>query len=188
MNRHIVASIEAEFRRYRALAEGTFRQLSDEELFRLPPGNGNSIAVIARHIGGNFRSRFTDFLTSDGEKEWRNRESEFTPPGETRAEMLGFWDGGWETLERSLAELTDADLKRDVTVRGVRLSVAEALHRSLAHMSYHVGQIIFHAKVLRGASWEYMSIPPGGSEAYNRNPTMERAGEHLASIEGTEKK
>ena len=182
MNREIIASIEAEFRRYRALAEGTFRQLSNEELYRLPEGEGNSIAVLARHIGGNFRSRFTDFLTSDGEKEWRDRESEFTPPGETREEMLAFWDGGWDTLERSLSELSDADLMRDVTVRGVRLSVAEALHRSLAHMSYHVGQIVFHAKALRGNSWEYLSIPPGGSASYNQNPTMERAKEHSASI------
>lgn len=188
MSRDLVASVEGEFRRYRALAENTFRQLSDEDLFRPPPADGNSIAILARHIGGNFRSRFTDFLTSDGEKEWRNRESEFSPPGTTRAEMLTFWEAGWEALERALAELSDGDLKRDVTVRGVRLSVAEALHRSLAHMSYHVGQIVFHAKVLRGPSWEYLSIPPGGSDAYNRNPTRERGGEHSASLGEAEQK
>jgi hypothetical protein len=182
MTRNLVASIEAEFRRYRALAEGTFRQISNEDLFLPPSGEGNSIAVIARHIGGNFRSRFTDFLTSDGEKEWRNRESEFTPPGETREEMLAFWNAGWDSLEGALVELSDADLVRDVTVRGVRLSVAEALHRSLAHMSYHVGQIVFHAKAIRGGSWEYLSIPPGGSDAYNRNPTLERAGEHSETL------
>jgi len=174
-SREVIASIEDEYRRYRAIAEGAFDQLPEAQLGAGGDGT-SSVATIAWHISGNLASRFTDFLTSDGEKPWRNRESEFeSREGITAAELRSKWDGGWAILLDALALLTDEDLSRAVTIRGVSLTVLEALHRSLAHAAYHVGQIVYRAKALRGAGWTYLSIPPGGSEAYNRNPTREKA-------------
>jgi len=126
------------------------------------------------HIGGNLTSRFTDFLTSDGEKPWRDRESEFEERNVGRTELLEKWEKGWSTLFAALAPLTDADLARTVSVRGVPLTVGEALLRALAHVSYHVGQLTFIGKLLKGAEWDYLSIPPGGTDAYNKNPTKEK--------------
>jgi hypothetical protein len=113
-------------------------------------------------VGGNLRSRFTDFLTTDGEKPWRDRESEFLARTPSRAELLESWNSGWDVLEASLAGVADSNLADTVTIRGEELSVIQALHRSLAHTAYHVGQIVHRAKELRGEDWEYLSIPPGG--------------------------
>jgi hypothetical protein len=174
MPRTTISSIESEYRRYKALAEGAVRQLTDTELFQTPGEADNSVAVICRHVAGNLRSRFTDFLTSDGEKIWRDRESEFASAQPRRREIVDLWDTAWRVLATTLADLTDADLGRTVTIRKQPLSVLEALHRSLAHASYHVGQIVFLAKHMRGTGWQYLSIPPGGSSEYNANPTLER--------------
>ena len=170
----IVSSVQAEYLRYKGLAEGAIAQLSDADLVVPGPGNGNSIAVLCWHLAGNFRSRFTDFLTSDGEKPWRRREEEFSRRAVTKDELLAYWEGGWAVLLDALGRLTDADLDRQVAIRGQPLRVIEALLRSLAHASYHVGQIVFLAKALRGADWRYLSIPPGGSAAYNANPAFEK--------------
>ena len=164
--RALVASLEAEYRRYKALGEGAVNQLADPQLAEAT-GASNSIATIVWHLAGNFTSRFTDFLTSDGEKPWRDRDSEFLARHVTRAELLAQWDGGWRVLFAALAPLSDADLARTVTIRRQPHTVAEALHRSLAHASYHVGQIVYVAKALRGADWQYLSIPPGQSAQYN---------------------
>lgn len=161
--RTFMESIEAEYLRYRSTAEAALDQLSDEELIAIPAGTANSVATIAWHVGGNLRSRFIDFLTTDGEKPWRDRESEFLARTPTRTELLEFWNDGWNILEQSLGGLTDANLVDTVTIRGEELSVIQALHRSLAHSAYHVGQIVNRAKELRGADWTYLSIPPGGS-------------------------
>jgi uncharacterized damage-inducible protein DinB len=168
--RTVVSSIESEYRRYQRLGEESIRQLDAEALVRRPPGDGNSVAAIVWHIAGNLRSRFTDFLTTDGEKPWRDRESEFAARAVSAAEVRAKWEDGWEVLFRTLGTLSDADLARTVIIRGQSLSVLEALHRSMAHASYHVGQIVFLARSLRGDRWEWLSIPPGKSDEYNRNP------------------
>jgi len=178
----IVASIEAECRRYKSLADAAMSQLAEAELSESGPNGGNSIAIVAWHVAGNLASRFTDFLTSDGEKPWRDREKEFAPRTPTRQELMDHWERGWKALLESLSNLTDDHLKETVLIRGTELQVHEALQRSLAHASYHVGQIVYLAKALRGAEWEYLSIPPGGSEAYNRNPTAERADDHTSRL------
>ncbi len=162
MRRTVVASIEGEYRRYKSLGENAVNQLPDAQLADAA-GSSNSIAIIVWHLAGNLTSRFTDFLTSDGEKLWRDRDSEFLARQVTRAELQAKWEDGWRVLFAALSALTDADLAKTVTIRGQPHTVAEALHRSLAHTSYHVGQIVFVAKALRGADWRYLSIPPGRS-------------------------
>jgi uncharacterized damage-inducible protein DinB len=155
--RESISSFEAEYGRYKALGEGAFRQLDAAEL--TIAAGGNSVATLVWHIAGNLTSRFTDFLTTDGEKPWRDRESEFDERPVTQDELLKKWNGGWDVLFASLAALSDADLRRQVTIREQPLRVEEALHRSLAHTAYHVGQIVFIARSFRGEAWESLSIP-----------------------------
>lgn len=166
--RATIESFEAELRSYRKLCERTFEQLSDEELVRSPGVGENSIATIARHVGGNLRSRFTDFLTSDGEKPWRDRESEFVARSGAREELLEIWREGWRVLDETLAALSDGDLGREVTIRTEPHTVLRALLRSLAHTAYHAGQIVQLGRHLRGGDWTFLSIPPGESDAFNR--------------------
>lgn len=185
MTRQLIALIEGEFTRYKALGEGAMRQVRDDELPQLTAAN--SIAIIVQHLAGNFRSRFTDFLTADGEKPWRDRDREFEDHAASRAELVAQWDEGWRTLLGALAELSDADLGRSVIIRGQSFRVDEALLRSLAHASYHVGQIVYIAKSFRGADWTSLSIPKGASAAFNAAPTGQRPGEHAAKIGGKER-
>ncbi len=174
MDRTLVGLIEAEYRRYKNLGEGALRQLDEKELAAGSSAD-NSVATIVWHVAGNLESRFTDFMNSDGEKPWRNRESEFEKRAPSVGELLEKWERGWEVLFHALSRLGDQDLSRTVTIRGVALRVDEALLRSLAHVSYHVGQVVYVAKSAKGADWEYLSIPPGGTAAYNANPTLEKA-------------
>jgi hypothetical protein len=167
--RAVVASVQGEFRRYKTLAEDAIAQL-DETRIGDADGISNSIGTIVWHVAGNLTSRFTDFLTTDGEKPWRERDSEFLERRVTRGELLTKWESGWSILFAALSDLSDVDLERRVAIRGQGLSVAEALHRALAHVSYHVGQIVYIAKSLRGADWRYLSIPPGKSAEANANP------------------
>src|SRR3954468_7210075 len=171
MNNTLIKSIEAEYRRDKTAAEGAFDQVSDEQLSQPGPGEGNSLAILCWHMSGNLRSRFTDFLASDGEKPWRQREEEFKARTVTRSEALSKWTEGWDVLLGTLSGPTDEQLTKTVTIRNQPLLVHEALHRSLAHLSYHVGQIVYVAKALRGKDWKYLSIPPGKSDAYNQGPT-----------------
>lgn len=120
------------------------------------------------HVAGNLKSRFTDFLTTDGEKPWRDRESEFAARTVTAAELSAKWEDGWSALLTEVDALSDADLARTVTIRSQPLSVLDALQRSLAHTSYHVGQIVFLSRLLTGGRWEWLSIPPGQSDEFNR--------------------
>lgn len=170
----LIKSIESEFQRYKTLAEGALAQVAETELSAPGPGKGNSLATICWHIAGNLQSRFTEFLTSDGEKPWRHREEEFVARTVSRTELLDKWTAGWKVLFGALATLTDAELASSVTIRNQPLAVHEALHRSLAHVSYHVGQIVYLAHSLCGPAWHYLSIPPGGSNAYNANPTLDK--------------
>jgi Protein of unknown function (DUF1572). len=170
----ILESIRTEYVRYKSIAEGAMGQIADADLNRGDP-NELSIAMICWHIAGNFRSRFTDFLTTDGEKPWRQRDEEFESRAPSRAELMAKWENGWSVLLATLSELSDKDLNRTVTIRRQELQVHEALIRSLAHTSYHVGQIVYLAKSFRGADWKSLSIPLGQSVAYNQNPHLEMA-------------
>jgi uncharacterized damage-inducible protein DinB len=160
--RKVLQAIEVEYRRYKQLAEGAFTQAKDAELADVPAADGNSIATIVWHMSGNLRSRFTDFLTTDGEKPWRDRESEFEERSVTRAQMLGKWEEGWSILFAALAPLDDSVLDRQVTIRDQKMTVLEALLRSVTHASHHVGQIVLLVKNYRGKSWKSLSIPKGG--------------------------
>lgn len=178
----VVESVRAEYVRYKTMAEAAIRQLDDAQLAARTSGNSNSIATICWHLAGNLKSRFTDFLTSDGEKPWRHREEEFERRTVTKTELLEKWEDGWTAVHGALAALRDDQLHDAVTIRRQSLEVHEALHRSLAHVAYHVGQIVFIAKSLRGDDWTYLSIPPGKSDEYNRNPTGEHATGHTATL------
>ena len=178
----VVNAIRAEYGRYKSLAEAAIRQLSEAELSTPGPNGGNSIAVICWHLSGNLRSRFTDFLTSDGEKPWRRREEEFEARTVSREELLAKWEQGWQVVLGTLDTLTDDQLGQTVTIRGQGMRVHEALQRSVAHAAYHVGQIVYLAKSLRGKDWSYLSIPPGGSDAYNKDPRFERAATHADAL------
>ena len=182
----IVESIKAEYLRYKALAEGAFDQLEDSDLSREGPNGGNSIATLCWHVSGNLKSRFTDFLSSDGEKPWRQREEEFRARSVSRAELREKWDAGWKTLLDTLSSLKDDDLQKTVTIRQQPLLVHEALHRSLSHTSYHVGQIVYIAKGFSGDKWKYLSIPPGQSDTYNKAPKYDKpAGQQAVVAERT---
>jgi hypothetical protein len=157
--RETVASLEKEYRYYKGLAERAMEQLGDEQLAFVPAPESNSIAVIVWHVSGNLKSRFTDFLTTDGEKEWRHRDSEFEDRTVSHDALREKWNDGWDVLFATLSILTDDDLARHITIRGEDHSVERALHRSVAHTAYHVGQIVFLAKMLRGDDWRNLSMP-----------------------------
>jgi GNAT superfamily N-acetyltransferase len=176
----VIAEVTAEFRRYQKLAEGALAQVADADLSTPGPGGGNSLATLVWHIAGNLRSRFTDFRTADGEKAWRRRDEEFIERPVGRAEVLAKWKPGWEVLFGELARLTDADLGARVTIRGEAMSIGLALQRSVTHTSYHVGQIVYLSKAIRGEAWRSLSIPVGMSDAVNRKMGYETAREVLA--------
>lgn len=180
----ILQSLADEYRRYKALAEAALEQVPEAALSEPGPAGGNSLAVICWHVAGNLRSRFTDFLTSDGEKPWRQREEEFAKRTVSRAELLAKWNQGWDALLSALETLTDADLTRTIRIRGEAFTVHAALHRSLAHTASHVGQIVYLAHSIQGGAWRYLSIPPGGSDAYNANPTHETPAKHAERLRG----
>ena len=182
MSRTIISLIDAEYRRYKVLGEGALEQLDAQELLADAEAV-NSVATIVWHIAGNLESRFTDFLETDGEKAWRDRESEFERRVVTPDDVRAKWEKGWAVVVNTLNQLADEDLSGTITIRGVPLRVDEGLFRSLAHTSYHVGQIVHIAKGLRASSWKYLTIPPGGSAAYNADPTLEKAADHAQAME-----
>jgi hypothetical protein len=155
-----LADVRVQFEKTKRLAEGALAQVPDEQLNVAIDPESNSIAVIVKHMAGNLRSRFTDFLTTDGEKPDRNRDGEFEVEGAVgRAAMLEQWESGWQVLFRALDALTPDDLRREVTIRGERHTIVQALNRQLTHHAYHAGQIVFLAKHLRGSDWTTLSIP-----------------------------
>ncbi len=162
------------FRYYKHLAERAMAQLTDEQLLAELDEESNSIAVIVKHMTGNMRSRFTDFLTTDGEKPDRWRDLEFTDPLQTREALLASWDAGWACLFGTLELLGEADLVKTVTIRGEAHSVMQAINRQVAHSSYHCGQIVLLAKHLNHDAWKPLSVGRGQSEEFNRRV---RAGE-----------
>lgn len=155
-------------RGHKRLAEGAIAQLRDQELFYQPDPESNSVAVIVKHIAGNMRSRLSDFLTTDGEKPDRHRDQEFEmSSGATRADLMEWWERSWKIAFDTIASLKPEDLERTVTIRGEPLTALQALHRAVAHYAYHVGQIVFLAKHIRGAEWKTLSIARGQSEQVN---------------------
>jgi hypothetical protein len=153
-------------RGHKRLAEGAMRQIGDEQFFRVLDPESNSVALIVKHITGNQRSRFTDFLTSDGEKPWRDRDSEFiSTEQDTREALMKRWEENWKLVLDTVKSLKPEDLSRTVSVRGEEYSALVAVHRQVAHYAYHVGQIVFLAKYLRSTGWESLSIPRGMSNA-----------------------
>ena len=163
-----------EYERYRLIGKKALDQTSDAALNRVLGDENNSIAMIVRHISGNLISRFTDFLTSDGEKPWRDRDTEFETRAYDRQEISEMWDKGWAVLENQLSALSDDDLGKTVYIRGRAWTVHEALSRSLAHISYHVGQVVLLARILAGGEWDWITVPKGKSKEYNLNPTKEK--------------
>ena len=156
------------FRTYKTLADRAIAQVTDEQFFAALDAESNSIAVIVKHVAGNLRSRWTDFLTSDGEKADRDRDSEFEiGDSTTRIELTSSWDGGWQRAFQVLEALTPEDLTRTVHIRGEPHSVVKAIGRQLTHGAYHVGQIVFLAKHFAGGSWQTLTIPRGKSQAFN---------------------
>lgn len=158
----------AVFRYYKKLAERAMEQVTDEQLFVALDEESNSIAVVVKHMAGNMRSRWTEFLTTDGEKANRNRDSEFIDPPGTRAELMTVWNEGWARLFGALEPLREEDLRRTITIRGEAHSVMQAVNRQMAHYPYHVGQIVLLAKHFAGGKWESLSVPRNKSAEFNR--------------------
>ena len=156
------------FRYYKTLAERAMAQVSDEQLLTALDCEANSIAVIVKHMAGNMRSRWTDFLTSDGEKPDRNRDTEFDEPPVTREALLALWEQGWQYLFGALEPLCEPDLQRTVTIRGEAHSVMQAINRQVAHYSYHCGQIVLLAKHFKHDEWKSLSVPRKQSAEFNR--------------------
>jgi len=163
-----VADSLAVFRQFKKQAERAMEQVPDEHLCSTLDPESNSIALIVKHLAGNMRSRWTDFLNSDGEKPDRHRDSEFENPPADRAALLAMWEEGWSRLFQALQPLTDADLGRTVHIRGEAHSVMQAINRQVAHVAMHVGQIVLLAKHFASHNWRSLTIPRGQSEEYNR--------------------
>lgn len=172
MANDIVANYHADaltsFRNYRKLAERAIEQVSDEEFFVSIDEEANSIALIVKHIAGNLRSRWSDFLTSDGEKPDRNRDTEFELIDDTRESLMKFWEDGWQTLFDATEPLTVDDFSKTVTIRGQEHTIIEAVNRQLTHYSYHIGQIVLLAKHFRSAEWKTLSVPKNRSSEFNQ--------------------
>ena len=156
------------FRYYKKLGEGAMAQVTDEQLLAALDPEMNSIAQIVKHMAGNMRSRWTDFLTSDGEKPDRHRDSEFEQPPATRQALMEMWEAGWKCIFTALEPLSDSDLGRTVLIRGEAHSVMQAVNRQLAHYAYHAGQIVFLAKHLHHEGWKSLSVPRGQSGKFNQ--------------------
>jgi Protein of unknown function (DUF1572) len=163
------------FRGYKRMADGALAQLSDQDFFYLPDPESNSVALIVKHIAGNLRSRWEDFLTTDGEKPDRNRDQEFIlAEGDTRDELMRRWDRSWETVLNAVKSLKPEDFSRTVYIRGEPHTILQAANRSMLHIAYHVGQILYAGKHLRGAEWKTLSIPRGKSAEINAKRPEDR--------------
>lgn len=166
---HYLENVLRTFREYKKLAEGAFQQLDDADFFRTIDEESNSIAVNVKHMAGNMASRWTDFLTADGEKPDRNRDLEFVIlPEATRAEMIAYWESAWHCVFEALEPLTADDLMRTITIRGQQHTVVQAINRQIAHYAYHVGQIVYLAKHFKSSEWQTLSVPRNKSAEFNK--------------------
>ena len=171
---HYLDEVHRQLRGHKRLGEGAIAQLTDEQLFVTLDPESNSVAVMVKHLAGNMHSRFTDFLVTDGEKPDRHRDQEFELGSATRADVMRWWNDGWQILLEAVAALKPEDVSRTVYIRQEPHSVLQAINRQVAHYAYHVGQIVFLAKHLRSQDWKSLSIPRGQSEAFNRKAVSER--------------
>lgn len=167
MNTVYLESAKKQFEYYKKLGDKTIAQLPDDKLFWQYNDESNSIAIIVKHLSGNMLSRWTDFLTSDGEKEWRHRDAEFENDIQTKTELIQKWNQGWDCLFNSLNSLTIEDLSKTIYIRNQGHSITEAINRQLAHYPYHVGQMVFIGKMICNEKWTSLSIPKGNSKSYN---------------------
>lgn len=175
-------SAKKQFLYYKMLGEKAVEQLEEEQLFLQYNEESNSIAMLVNHLAGNMLSRFTDFLTTDGEKPWRNRDAEFTNPFRNRAELMERWNQGWDCLLNALNTLTAADLEKIIYIRNDGHTVVEALNRQLAHYPYHIGQMVFIAKMFRNEGWQTLSIARNRSGDYNsRKFSQEKERRHFTN-------
>jgi uncharacterized damage-inducible protein DinB len=153
------------FRKQKEFAEKAFQQVKDEDFFKQPGEHSNSIAIIMKHVAGNLASRWTEFLITDGDKPWRDRDAEFVIGSEdSRASLVNAWERGWEVLFQTLAGLQEEDLLKKITIRREGHTVLQAIHRSLTHTAYHVGQIVYLSRLLTTDGWKWITIPPGQSQ------------------------
>ena len=167
MTNNYLDSIKKQFLYYKVVGEKAMEQLQPEQLFVSINENTNSIATIVQHLSGNMLSRWTDFLTSDGEKEWRNRDAEFEAIITTKEELLTVWNEGWDCFFNTINALTPVELSTIIYIRNEGQTVMEAINRQLAHYPYHIGQIVFYAKMLKETDWTSLSIPKNNSNNYN---------------------
>jgi hypothetical protein len=168
MKNSYLDSVLKQFKYYKSLGDKTIAQLNEEELKKEFVQDSNSIAIIIKHLAGNMLSRWTNFLTEDGEKDWRQRDDEFTDTLETKAEINSIWNKGWECLFQALEPLGEDDLEKIIYIRNHGHTVTEAINRQTMHYAYHIGQIVFLGKLLKGENWQSLSIPKGKSRAYNQ--------------------
>jgi len=169
-----------QFEYYKSLGDKTMEQLSFDLLQNEIADGSNSIAIIVKHISGNMLSRWTNFLTEDGEKPWRHRNREFEDTYETKDQLLESWNAGWDCLFNAITPLTAEDLERIIYIRNEGHTVTEAINRQLAHYAYHIGQIVFLGKVFKGKDWQTLSIAKGASQVYNdKKFTEEKSRKHF---------
>lgn len=174
MHENYLKSVHKQFKYYKYLGEGTFEQLEDNKLFQPLNPSGNSIAIIVNHLSGNMKSRWTNFLTSDGEKEWRERDREFQDEIKSRKELLEKWCEGWHCLFTALESVNEENITSEIYIRNQGHTVVEAINRQLTHYSYHVGQIVLMGKTFKGEKWQSLSIPKDTSDSFNSQKFSKR--------------
>lgn len=167
INNNYLENIKKQFLYYKTIGEKAIEQLESEQLFAVANENSNSIAVIIKHLSGNMLSRWTDFLITDGEKEWRNRDSEFTETIKTKEDLLDIWEKGWNCFFDAINNIKSDQLSVIIYIRNEGQTVVEAINRQLAHYPYHIGQIVFYAKMLKQSEWKSLSVPKNKSTDYN---------------------
>ncbi|MEM7186363.1 MAG: DUF1572 family protein [Bacteroidota bacterium] len=168
MEQNYLESVRKQFEYYKLLGERTFDQLEDAQLFWQHNEQSNSIDIIVNHLSGNMKSRWTDFMTTDGEKPWRQRDREFEQVFDSRDEMMEAWESGWERLFEALDSVNTQNFDTTVYIRNQGHTIVEAINRQLAHYAYHVGQMVYVGRMMKGANWKSLSIPKGDSAAYNK--------------------
>ena len=167
LGKEYLSTVIKRLKYYKELGEKTFEQLEEKDLHHLPTSESNSIAVIVQHLAGNMLSRFTNFLTEDGEKEWRQRDDEFEIHNCTKQQLIDLWNKGWQCCFDALESITENDLLTIIYIRKEPLSVIDAINRQLAHYPYHIGQIVYIGRMIKNEEWKNLSIPKGQSQQYN---------------------
>lgn len=184
INQHYLASVKKQMLYYKAIGEKAIEQLEPNQLFIETNEGSNSIAIIIKHISGNMLSRWTDFLTTDGEKQWRNRDLEFENELQSKEELLAIWDKGWDCFFQAIDSLLPEQLLQIIYIRNEGQTALDAINRQLAHYPYHIGQIVLYAKQLKNGNWDSLSIPRNKSESYNADKfAQEKEIKHFTDAE-----